>query len=348
MPLTALFRCDASPKIGAGHATRSLALAEALARDGWHTIFASTSESVATVPALAHHQVVQVGGSPSDEPAEIRAAVGGPVDWLVVDHNGRDEKFESGCRTWAKHILVVADFADRRHDCDLLLDQTIGRESAADRALHEPFVPRHCALLLGLEYALVRDQFTRRRMEAKQLRDQTQEAKRVLMSFGGTDAFGLTPRILAALLARDPPFIIDVVTGAKPGAELSSLAGQHAKRVTLHHAVEDMGSLMLAADLAVGLAGTSGSERCALGLPSALFVPSEHYREISARFAKAGASEIVGNEVFEEADAIPKILALAADKARLARMAAAAFSLCDGLGATRTSGEMLALTKALQ
>ena len=348
MPLTALFRCDASPRIGAGHATRSLALAEALAREGWRTIFAATSESAATVPALAHHQVVRVGGSPLDEPAEICAAVGGPVDWLVVDHNGRDEQFESACRAWAKHILAIADFADRRHDCDLLLDQTIGRESEADRALHEPFVPGHCALLLGLEYALVRDQFTRRRTEAKELRDRTHEARRVLMSFGGTDAFGLTPRILAALLARDPPFVIDVVTGAKPGAELSSLVGRHAKRMTLRHAVEDMGSLMLVADLAVGLAGTSGSERCTLGLPSALFVPLEHYREISARFAKAGASEIVGNEVFDDADAIAKILALAANKARLARMAAAAFSLCDGLGPSRTAGVMRALMEARQ
>jgi spore coat polysaccharide biosynthesis predicted glycosyltransferase SpsG len=138
------------------------------------------------------------------------------------------------------------------------------------------------------------------------------------------------------------------VTGAKPGPALSTLAGKHAKRVTLHHTVADMGSLMLAADLAVGLAGTSGSERCTLGLPSALLVPSEHYREISARFAGAGACEIVGHEVFEDADAIAKILALAADRARLTRMIAAAFSLCDGLGPSRTAAEMLALTKARQ
>jgi UDP-2,4-diacetamido-2,4,6-trideoxy-beta-L-altropyranose hydrolase len=348
MPLTALFRCDASPRIGAGHATRSLALAEALAREGWRTIFATTSESVATVPALAHHQVVRVGGSPLDEPAEICAAVKGPVDWLVVDHNGRDEQFESACRASAKHILVIADFADRHHDCDLLLDQTIGRESEADRGLHRPLVPSHCALLLGLDYALVRNQFTRRRTEAKELRDRTHEARRVLMSFGGTDAFGLTPRILAALLARDPPFVIDVVTGAKPGAELSSLVGRHAKHVTLHHAVEDMGSLLLAADLAVGLAGTSGSERCTLGLPSALFSPSERYREISARFTEAGACEIVGHESFDDAEAIAAILVLAGNKARLAGMAAAAFSLCDGLGASRTAADMLAMTKARQ
>ena len=133
---------------------------------------------------------------PTDNPrrfARLSGAQSIGSSWITTAATNRSK---SACRAWAKHILAIADFADRRHDCDLLLDQTIGRKSEADRALHEPFVPGHCALLLGLEYALVRDQFTRRRTEAKELRDRTHEARRVLMSFGGTDAFGLTPRIL--------------------------------------------------------------------------------------------------------------------------------------------------------
>ena len=348
MPLTAVFRCDASPRIGGGHATRSLALADALARAGWQTIFAVGPESVATIPLLASHRIVTLHGGAADEPAEIRAAIDGPVDWLVVDHNDRDERFEAGCRRWAAAILAIADFATRRHDCDLLLDQTIGRDSGAERGMHIPLVPSHCCLLLGLDYALVRDQFTRRRAEAKERRAQAGEVLRLLLSFGATDPSGLTPRVLAALLARNPSFHIDVVTGAAPDAETAALANRHAGRVTLRHTVEDMGDLMLAADLAVGLAGTSGSERCALGLPSALFVPSEHYRAISDRFSQAGACEIVGRETFGDAAAAAAVLALANDRRRLSRMATAAFALCDGLGATRTANEMRALSEARQ
>src|SRR3546814_14309395 len=36
---TAVFRCDASPRIGAGHVYRFMALADALVRLGWHCRF---------------------------------------------------------------------------------------------------------------------------------------------------------------------------------------------------------------------------------------------------------------------------------------------------------------------
>ena len=48
----ALFRCDASPAVGAGHVTRCLAFAEFLAETGWHVAFAVGAGTAATVPAI--------------------------------------------------------------------------------------------------------------------------------------------------------------------------------------------------------------------------------------------------------------------------------------------------------
>ncbi len=48
----AVFRFDASPLTGAGHAVRCLALADALAASGWRCALASGAAASAVVPAL--------------------------------------------------------------------------------------------------------------------------------------------------------------------------------------------------------------------------------------------------------------------------------------------------------
>jgi hypothetical protein len=54
-------------------------------------------------------------------------------DWLVTDHYALDCHWEQALRHRCTRLMVIDDLADRRHDCDLLLDQNLGR-SAADYA----------------------------------------------------------------------------------------------------------------------------------------------------------------------------------------------------------------------
>ena len=60
-------------------------------------------------------------------------------------------------RPYIKRILVIDDLGDRKHDCDVLLDQNLG-------ATHEKYyglVPNHCELLLGPKFALLRPEFAK-------------------------------------------------------------------------------------------------------------------------------------------------------------------------------------------
>ncbi len=126
----AVFRCDGSAAIGGGHVRRCLTLAAALAEAGWARAFAVREETLAVIPGLAEavDQVAVLDGPIEDEPARIAEAFGDAWDLLVVDHYRRDTRFETACRQWAERILVIDDLADRRHDADLLLDQTFGRK----------------------------------------------------------------------------------------------------------------------------------------------------------------------------------------------------------------------------
>ncbi|MGH2199027.1 hypothetical protein ACQ1Z2_15885, partial [Enterococcus faecalis] len=43
--------------------------------------------------------------------------------WLVVDHYALDETWEQAMRQRVGKLMAIDDLADRRHACDVLLDQ---------------------------------------------------------------------------------------------------------------------------------------------------------------------------------------------------------------------------------
>ena len=70
------------------------------------------------------------------------AAIGGPCDWLVVDHYLLGAAWHSAARRAARRIMVIDDLANRALDCDLLLDQTFGRDAADGRMRLTPLLRR--------------------------------------------------------------------------------------------------------------------------------------------------------------------------------------------------------------
>ena len=78
-----------------------------------------------------------------------------PVGWLVVDHYALDSRWERELRPTCRRLMVIDDLADRSHDCDLLLDQNLGREAADYAGL----VPPDSMILVGPKYALLRPEF---------------------------------------------------------------------------------------------------------------------------------------------------------------------------------------------
>ena len=51
------------------------------------------------------------------------------VDWMVVDHYALDCNWEGQLNPICKKMIVIDDLADRKHLCDLLIDQTLGRQN---------------------------------------------------------------------------------------------------------------------------------------------------------------------------------------------------------------------------
>jgi UDP-2,4-diacetamido-2,4,6-trideoxy-beta-L-altropyranose hydrolase len=320
----AIFRFDASPAMGAGHAYRCLTLAEALSRLGWRCHGIVNREAVATVPALRHSAAMTLGNEDSV----------GAADWLVVDHYGLDASWETPRRSWAKSILVLDDLADRRHDCDLLLDQTFGRAGAD----YDGLVPAACRRLTGSDYALLRPEFSRARPASLARRTAEEGLRRILVSLGATDPENHTAEVLRGIEESGLPVAVDVVlgSGARHLAAVRTACAALPLDVRLHVDTEEMPRLMAAADLAIGAAGTSTWERCCLGLPSLMVVIAGNQRRIATAVSGAGAARLLaGPRPALAAQVTGALQELAADAAALQSMTLRAAAICDGRGCDR-------------
>ncbi len=205
---TIVFRADASPSLGGGHVMRCLALADELRRGGAECIFAHTPQTPIAVPALPRAGYRSVELPTANDTDTFCGAIADGCDWLVVDHYGWTSSEEKRCRPWARNILVIDDLADRPHDCDLLLDQTLARSASAYKGLVLP----GCDLMLGTHYALLRPEFAMARA-ASLMRRGSGKPKHVLVSVGLTDPAGATGIILDGIRESRLPLTVDVVLG---------------------------------------------------------------------------------------------------------------------------------------
>jgi UDP-2,4-diacetamido-2,4,6-trideoxy-beta-L-altropyranose hydrolase len=274
----AVFRFEAGPGTGLGHATRCLALADALADLGWTCRFAASETALKALGVLAGSRAYSAipdfeCGDPEAEAAQLRAAMPDGCDLVVVDDYRIGDRFERALRSWAGRTLAIDDAPTRPHAADMLLDQSEGRRPGDYAALVAP----ECRLLVGAAYALLRPDFRRHRRAALQ-RHLAQDAGivRVLVALGGVAGAPLLGLIVRGVRKALPAARIDLVAGlTEIPAELAADGLVH-----VHDGPPDMASLMANANLAVGAGGVSCWERCCLGLPSLVVGIAENQRTV--------------------------------------------------------------------
>lgn len=348
-----IFRADASLTIGTGHVMRCLTLARALRAQGATCRFVTR--------ALPGHLAAQIdaagfgvtllsapnGPAPDGPPAhaawagvdcaidaaETRAALGNRPDWLVMDHYAFDARWQRAARPEGTKLMVIDDLADRPHDCDLLLDQNLGH-AARD---YDGLVPEHCICLTGPRHALLRPEFAQARASA--LADRAGRGfHHLLITMGGVDPHDATSQVLCAVKGADLPegLRITVVMGSQAPAldQVRVLARDMPRPTEIAVDVTNMAARMAAADLAIGAAGSTTWERCALGLPTIIVQIADNQAGIARALSDAGAALDPGPlhapEFAQNLQA-----ALAQVPSKLGVMSERAADICDGDGTAR-------------
>lgn len=312
------------------------------------SVLPATTESLITddvAVAAQSNYAAWLGVDWTTDAAQTKAGIGvTAVDWLIVDHYALDARWEQAMRPLCHKLIVIDDLADRPHNCDLLLDQNLGR-NVSD---YDQLVPVPCTVLAGPQYALLRPEFAALRDESLRRRA-TPQLKHLLITMGGVDQADVTSKVLEVL--RDCPLPADlritVVMGSNaPWLERVQLLTKLMPQPTAVIVnVNRMAQLMADSDLAIGAAGSTSWERCCLGLPSIIGVQAANQQLIANALELSGAAKAfsINKGVKPLRELIAKVVG---DNHRLQNMTTSAAAITDGKGVGRVAAQLKAMVLA--
>ncbi len=339
------FRCDASPAIGGGHVMRCLALGRALRKRGHDVVFVCMTGTTATVRALEQGPFSVLALENADVAGDATAAVietywTGRGDLVVVDSYALGAAAETRFRGAARRVVAIDDLADRRHDCDLILDQTYGRWAGAYKGL----ISDDCVVLTGTCYALLRPEFAQARPQAIRRRFPGAPCNRILVTMGLTDVGGISEQVVRAIIRGGTAADIDVVVG-RQAPSLPALIDlcRRTPGLQVHIDTNELCRLMVDADIAVGGAGSTMWERCCLGLPTVALILADNQRLAAQMLDAAGCCLALDARTGLPPDLATAVADLAGDPARRYAMATRALKICDGLGVERVLDALASL-----
>ena len=317
--MLAVIRADASTSIGSGHVMRCLTLAHRLKKEKNARVFfvmrvlpgnligVVEKQEFEVLKLLPANQKYSLNGYglwltvPMEVDAEQTIEVlqhylqehgFDVVDRLIVDSYALDEQWEQVLRQYCREIMVIDDLANRRHDCDILLDQNFYLNKDIRYA---GLVPEHCKMLLGPEHALLREEF----YEAKKhLRKRDGNIKNILVFYGGSDLTNETEKAIKALVQLHDEgynFTADVITGVS-NSRREKIKKLCSKYHFLHYycQVSNMAEFMNKADLMLGAGGSTTWERLYMELPALVTAVAENQIQGCIDCSKSGIINYLG------------------------------------------------------
>lgn len=314
-----IFRVDASIKIGSGHVMRCVALAkylknysievEFICREHkghlinyiknmnfkTHVLKSKLVSKNDNIDSYLHHSDWLETTQQKDAKDCKKILEKMQVDWLIVDHYAIDKSWQSEMSNMYIKLMVIDDIADREHICDVLLDYSYDNNLTR----YDTLVPKHCKLLLGLNYCLIRPEFLQWR-KYSQDNHKIRRLKKILITMGGYDKKNITSKILKNINLLDLPseITITVVVGSF-SPHIHSIRKQvelTKSDIAIRQNVSNMAELISNSDIVISAAGSTVWEICCLGVPSVLVAVEDNQLQTIQKLNEIGLCVIDSNQ----------------------------------------------------
>ena len=348
-----VIRADASGYIGSGHIMRCLVLAEQLRGEGNDVEFVCRPQTGDLIQfIIAKGFVVHELATPSllrepqhssdyeawlqvtwEQDANDFLSLVNYADWVIADHYALDYRWQRKVKLGCQCQLMVVDDLARKHDCDIILDQNLWRDSIYR------YQSSHCRhVLIGPEYALLRPSFRQLRLSNNLQENQ------VLVFFGGADPTSECLKVSKALcLVGDLPFKVLIVAGySNPDIDILKMIMEnqpHEVCLFLDKFEESLAS----SKYVIGASGVSNWERFCLEIPTSIVSVADNQLSLSLYLAELNAVRFLGTgETTTKETYIKEFNRLSSVWAHLADESQTIIDV-DGLGAKRVADYLFRL-----
>jgi UDP-2,4-diacetamido-2,4,6-trideoxy-beta-L-altropyranose hydrolase len=295
-PKNLLIRADANTQFGTGHLMRCLALAQTWQDAGGTVQFvlARTTQDLKSHLTTESMDIVTLldvsPGSARDAEATISVALQTGVSWAVVDGYHFGAEYQRSLKMAGLRVLLIDDYGHAKHYfADVVLNQNIG----IDESLYLQREP-YTHLLLGNQYVLLRREFWPWRGWRREI---SPEARKVLVTLGGSDPHNITLKVIKALqqVGIEDLEVIVVVGGSNPHLqELESVTRHISLATKIVHNVKNMPELMARADVAISAGGSTCWELAFIGVPTLILILANNQTLVAVGMDGAGAALNLG------------------------------------------------------
>jgi len=210
-------------------------------------------------------------------------------DIIILDHYGIDIEWELIISKYVKKIIVLDDYVQKRHNCDILINQLV-----ENNEVYKNLVNVNCKLLLGKDYVILGKEYIKNITY-----NPSGFLKRINIFMGGSDSTNETKKIMKLChkinCKLGYPFIFDVVLGVSNiyKDEIKILCSKW-QNFNYHFNIPNMKELFSISDLSIGSAGISVFERCIINLPSILICTYEKQFKVLKLFNKLEIYDYIG------------------------------------------------------
>jgi len=277
---------DASQQIGSGHFMRCVTLSEELKSIFNKIIFITSNESKLLINENKKviSKIIHIDlfknlklNNFSEEVNKIKIILNEydhDNNFLLIDNYDVDTNFETILKEFFKKIFVIDDLANRKHNCDLLIDHGYYR---SQNTRYDSLIPKNAIKLLGPKYAIINPKFK----NEKKTFDDKFPIKNILITFGSVDSTNECEKVTDALcLINDENFKVSVITGMyNTNFEYLEKKYEKYENIRIFRHVDEIEKLMANSDLCIGAGGTTNFERFCSGLPSIVTIVADNQKD---------------------------------------------------------------------
>ena len=331
------FRVDANPEIATGHVMRCLSIAMAAKSRGIESMFIVADEWGKKLIEEKGFPIYCLNSDWKQKEDELLQLCSYLCDekakMLIVDSYQVTDAYIEKLREYVK-VVYIDDIDKLRVPADILINYNNYGSDEEFRNRYRQHLGADAKLLLGCEYAPLREEFRQR------IPQFTDKVRGVFLSTGGADKFHIGLRLVEELLKRGLQTDIHIVAGSfhTDKEVLRELANLHSNCI-LHENVTNMSEIMTMCDIAVSAGGSTTYELCACGIPMILFSFADNQLSIVKTHDKQGTAIYCGDYRDEKEGLIKRIadmvFVLEKDVEKRRKLYQKSMALVDGKGALR-------------